>query len=398
MDLVDLLIIARRRWYVVLPMLLLTAAAALLVRASVEIAYRADGSLLLFAPRTPDPSTNPFLGFNNLSIPANVVVEVVDGIEVREKLADEGAAGDYEVGLDPSNPAPLIIVIAEGGKEQAPMTVRRVLQELDDELMRRQEQLGAPKESWITTGIVRLPEDPVEDSGSRTRAFIAVLFLGCAVTGGVTILVNTVLDGRAARRRPAGDEDEPAAGAGPEPSVAPLGDGGQATAPPRIAESPRPRAPATQPPVPALPAAPGEPRRVAAPQGERPEAQEPAPVADGPWRDGSGVPPRPPTVPSRAQPSVQPPRQPQPNPQWHPGVPSQPSPEAKPVPQPQAERRTPPQPQPEPNPQPQPAPPRPGAEPAGEGVGLPIQRRHPYVVTVDDPETVNRDVGEADTR
>ncbi|MGH9151305.1 MAG: hypothetical protein ACRD03_02635, partial [Acidimicrobiales bacterium] len=207
MDLLDLVRIAIRRWYVAVPAVFLVVVAAFAARASVELTYKSTGSLLLFAPRESTVSKNRLLGFNSLAVPAAVSARVVGDAATREKLRDLGASEDYEVGLDPSNPAPLVIAVATGGFEQAPMTVDLVLKEVSADLQQRQEALGAPPETWITTDVVTPPTRPAAETGSRTRTFLSVLVLGMGVAALVTVAVDRIVEGRERRRR--GSVDEP---------------------------------------------------------------------------------------------------------------------------------------------------------------------------------------------
>lgn len=200
MDLFDLTRIAFRRWYFVLPAIALVVAGALSVRSSVEVTYRSTGSILLFAPRVSDSSLNRLLGFNSLIVPAGVVAQVVSLGDTRERLVAQGASEKYEVGLDPVNPAPLVFVTAEGGLEQAPLTITLVLAEVSAELQRRQEALGAPPETWITAEVVAPPQAPVVQTGSQTRSFIGVLVLGLGVTAGLTVGLDALLHRRKLRR------------------------------------------------------------------------------------------------------------------------------------------------------------------------------------------------------
>jgi len=200
MDFLDLLRIAFRRFYVVVPAVALSIFAAMTVSSSVQATYKSTGSILLFAPIDPDVRANRLLGFNSLEVPATITAQVVGDEQTRRRLAEEGASVDYQLGLDPSNPAPLIGVVAEGGREQAPLTVSLVMAEVSAELERRQLALGAPPQTWITTEVVSPPQAPVLQTGSRTRAFIAVLLLGLGATGGLTVVFDLALYRRRLRR------------------------------------------------------------------------------------------------------------------------------------------------------------------------------------------------------
>lgn len=207
MDLIDLLRIGLRRWYVAVPAVLLVLAGSLLARSSVELTYKSTGSLLLFAPREPDASKNRILAFNSLEVPASVAAQVVGDAVTRERVEARGGSKSYELGLDPANPAPLVLVVATGTLDQAQPTVQLVLDEVSADLERRQTALGAPPETWITTEVVTPPTEPEPQNGSRTRAFIAVFLVGLALAAGLTIAVDLLLDRRRRRTGSAADRD-----------------------------------------------------------------------------------------------------------------------------------------------------------------------------------------------
>lgn len=388
MDLVDLVRIGLRRWYVAVPASIVVVLASLVVRSSVDLEYKSTGSLLLFAPREARVAENRLLAFNSLNVPASVSAQVVSSLETKEKLIAQGASGDYEVGLDPSNPAPLVIAVATGSLEQAKRTVELVLAEVDADLERRQVALGAPPETWITTEIVTPPTKPVAQSGARTRAFIAVLMVGMALVAGLTLLVDLVLDRRSGaprlRRRAASTE-----GAGPG---TPAPDAGVAAAPPPTgpvtpppaatpppvpapgpAFAPRPPAPAAPPrsavpptPRPAPPAAASTP---AAPSRSAPPAPRPAPSAPAPPRPAAaGSPPPPAPAPPRPATAAHPPA---------PGAPATAAP-----PPPAAPAAAPP---PAAAPAPAPGAPQPATADRGDGA-IPLRRRHPYLLARHDDD------------
>ena len=270
MDLVDLVRIGLRRWYVAVPAAILVLVASLGVRSSVDLEYKSTGTLLLFAPKEAIVAQNRLLAFNSLNVPASVTAQVVSSLATREKLVAMGASADYEVGLDPTNPAPLVTAVATGGLEQAKRTVELVLAEVDEDLRRRQVALGAPPDTWITTEIVTPPTKPVAQGGARTRAVIAVLMVGMALAAGLTLAVDLVMDRRAGtprrRRRtaphPGIEPDALAPEAGvpsPPVAVAPAvpSPAAEPAVAPRSSLPPAPRSPAPSPPQPVTPPARG---------------------------------------------------------------------------------------------------------------------------------------------
>ncbi|MFP5376699.1 MAG: hypothetical protein ACLGIO_07970 [Acidimicrobiia bacterium] len=381
--------IGLRRWYVAVPAGIIVLLASLVVRSSVALEYKSTGSLLLFAPRDAVVAQNPLLGFNSLHVPASVTAQVVSSLETRERLVARGASENYEVGLDPSNPAPLVIAVAIGGREEARRTVELVLAEVEADLERRQEGLGAPPETWITTEVVTPPTRPIAQAGARTRAFIAAVMVGSALAAGLTLLADLLLSrrGRTSGRREPDATDEPAPEA-PVPAPAgasrPAAVGRQATTAAPVPAPPGPPAPAGGPetssvaPHPAPTPNPSPTRNLTPAPAAR---AEPGPAVPGPAAARPGAPHPAPTAPATV---------PVPPPERVPHVPASltggpPAPARRPAaPAPPPQPATPAASSPPPQPAAAASPGSPTGSPdSGHGV-IPVRRRHPYLVARED--------------
>jgi hypothetical protein len=185
-DLIATLQVMLRRWYVVGPVLLLTGVAVLLVYGAVQPTYEARGTVIMrSAAHTEDPRTgarNQYADYGNLSIPARVVTDALSQETSREQLKQRGVPGDFAVGLDAGSLAPIITVVGTAPTPaEAIETTRAVMVEVDKELTRRQEQLGAPRITFLATEVVAAPTEAVPLNGSRLRAGAGVLVLGLIV-------------------------------------------------------------------------------------------------------------------------------------------------------------------------------------------------------------------------
>lgn len=219
MDLISGAQILLRRWYVTVPGLVLAGVLVFATWTTVSPTYQAIGSLLLHNPPTgQDPTTgrsNPYTNYNNLQIPARVVVDVLNQPTKRAELADEGATGTFELLLDPTGSVPVVTVVSTGGTEQETVrTLELAMNGYDEVLLERQQMLGAPRSTLVTTEVVTAPTRALALQGSRIRAALITGVMAVALTIGLAFAAEGV-----ARRF------------GPARSPAPTGAGGGVTGP-----------------------------------------------------------------------------------------------------------------------------------------------------------------------
>lgn len=206
LDFFTLVGVVRRRWHVVGLGLVLTALLTIGVGSRVEPTYTARGSTVLLLPSTiADPNTgrqNPYLGFGSVQIPASILTEAVSQPQVRAEIASEGGTAEYEVVLDPSTPAPLIVVVTTGeDAEEVLRTVGLVMDRLSQELVLRQEAVEAPAATWLTLDPLAQPDEASPQLGSKMRAQAVTLALGFAASVTVAVLIDSIAARRAEVRR-----------------------------------------------------------------------------------------------------------------------------------------------------------------------------------------------------
>jgi hypothetical protein len=193
------------RWYVLVPALLATGVAALGVMSAVAPAYEVQGSVVLLAPSTNQPDTNPTRGNPYLGLSLEVVADVLTNVTMSEtsveRLKAKGATAEYEVGTGlEGSPTPILNVTATSPDEQTALrTAEMVTANIRAELARRQRAQGAPRQSWITAATVTRPDRATKMLGSKIRVLVAVLVLGLSATIGLTFLAESIAEGR--RRR-----------------------------------------------------------------------------------------------------------------------------------------------------------------------------------------------------
>jgi hypothetical protein len=225
-DFLESLKIVARQWRLVVPCLLLTVTSTIFVGSRVEPTYHTAGTMLLFFPKLlEDPETgetNSYISFGNLTVMANVLIDVLNQEAPRQRIAEGGAGATYELGLDPTTPTPLITVTATGGEADVVPTVKAVMDAINEELGRRQEEAGAPPVTWITAQPVTVPEQAVPQYGSRVRAagVVAAVLLAATVT--LAFLADNLAQRRSklkqARAVTRLDDLQPPAGPALEPS------------------------------------------------------------------------------------------------------------------------------------------------------------------------------------
>jgi hypothetical protein len=215
-DLIATLQVLLRRWYVVVPALVLTAIAVGLVYVSVQPTYQASGSVILRGPEQNQDETtgkrNQYADYGNLTIPARVVSDALSQATYQERLEQAGMPGTYTVGMDAGSMAPILTVVGVADTPaDAIMTAQTVMTAADRELLRRQQNLGAPTQTFLTTEVVAAPTEAEALNGSRLRAAAGVLVIGMIITLALAFITETTARRRAARSRAAGGEPAPTA-------------------------------------------------------------------------------------------------------------------------------------------------------------------------------------------
>jgi hypothetical protein len=204
-DLIATLQVMLRRWYVVVPAVLLSAIAVGLVYVSIQPTYQATGSMILRGPeQNQDPKSdkrNQYADYGNLTIPAKVIADALSQRTYAESLERAGMPGTYTIGMDAGSMAPILTVVGVADTPaEAIVTTRTVMTAADRELLRRQQNLGAPSVTFLTTEVVATPTEAEPLNGDRLRAAAAVLAIGMIMT-----LVQAVAKRRARRHEDARD-------------------------------------------------------------------------------------------------------------------------------------------------------------------------------------------------
>ena len=204
MDFFVALRLIARRWYVVASALVITVVVAFTVMQSVAPSYRAEGSVLLYAPSAGDEEgeeVNPFRSFDSsTSVLAAVMIQVMNDPAVRNSVGLAGGRPDYEVGLA-SDGTPVIVMRGTDTDESVAIeTVNLATDALQEELDRRQGDAGAPDEIRIRAIVLTDPDSADLLVGDRIRAFIVVLAIGVAASISSAFLAESLSQSSSRRR------------------------------------------------------------------------------------------------------------------------------------------------------------------------------------------------------
>ena len=212
MDLLTTLRIIARQWYVVASGLVLTAVAAFAVFQSVDPTYEARGTALVVSPLSADAeasaaSQNPFTRFDSsTSAFAGVATMLMDDIQVRESLGEQGILPDYQI-FQLSQSVPLLTVVVQDKDEERTLeSTIAVLNAINEELDRRQAAAGAPEESRIRSIVVTEPNRTVRLVTDSMRAALLTVVVGIAASISLAFLAEGYTKNRARRR----EAEEPA--------------------------------------------------------------------------------------------------------------------------------------------------------------------------------------------
>lgn len=192
-----------RRWYVAVPVFLLVVAAAGLIAVMTPHDYESTGTVVLSEP---DPKTalehhtlghdqvaNPLLGFaDSLATDSQLLIQSLNSPGAAQQLAASGGTATYTAS-DGDLDGPFIVVTADSPTPaHVTSTVTLAMRYVRDQLLRRQQALGAPASSYIVVKDVVAPTQPAAKHGGRSRyvggtAIMALAASLCAVFAVETI-------------------------------------------------------------------------------------------------------------------------------------------------------------------------------------------------------------------
>lgn len=210
MDLWDLTKVLFRRWYIALPVLLASLAVVMYMASTVKPDYVAKGYLQLIPPSgaaqtnpaNPHPR-NPWIDLGLGSLANAAVVKVVDPA-VLVHLVEEGYADSVVVTMPTQSP--LLYIEAVGSTpQQATLTVRQIIKELNKDVVAEQARYGVLAEDTITTLTLNDGATPEEKTSKVKRVVAVSAGIGLLITTVGTILVDNLLRRRSRRRSPGPD-------------------------------------------------------------------------------------------------------------------------------------------------------------------------------------------------
>jgi hypothetical protein len=164
----------------------------------------ADSVQVLFLGSAHQPGekalTNPFLEMGSTLVStADVIGLRVSTAQTAQTLADEGATSDYEVALDQSTPAPVLLVTTKDADPgRARRTSQALVEKIQSILQALQLQAGAPPSTWVTSTVISSLPKPAR---KLTQSIRPAIVAGAGVFT-LTMFVLFLLEGRS-RRRPA---------------------------------------------------------------------------------------------------------------------------------------------------------------------------------------------------
>jgi hypothetical protein len=191
--------------------------------------YRSTGSITFLPPPAVDEnatpaelqaSQNPYARYGDLSIVVDIIRRIMVSETNNATLISRGLKGTYTVGANLAfDRSPVVEVVAESPTaEQAKADALLVMGDVDQQLMKLQNQVGTDPKYQITTAVVVTPTRATRLLTSTIRRAISVLALV-----GALILIGAVLADIPSRRRRADQAADE-----------------QRSAPPRAVERPAP--------------------------------------------------------------------------------------------------------------------------------------------------------------
>ncbi|XVU29470.1 hypothetical protein ACQPZJ_21070 [Actinoplanes sp. CA-054009] len=209
MDFWDLTKLMIRRWYVSVTLLLVTIAATGYAATEIKPDYAITSYVQLIPPTVAsDPNKvisvqNPWLalGLSSLSNAATVATQDQTFLDALKKK-DETAS--FEITISDKNPVAIIAVVAPT-LEEAQSATTEVTTQYEKSVVSLQKQYNVKKADMITAYRLDKGENLKRPGGKVKRAVVVIFAIGILFTGGVTILIDSIL--RRRKRRKNGDAD-----------------------------------------------------------------------------------------------------------------------------------------------------------------------------------------------
>ena len=201
MSYLETVFVVLRRWRVSIPAFGLSICLAAATYAFSPARYEDSAQvLLLSSSQLPGQkyASNPYLGMSStLVATADVLRLRAASPETVDRLAQRGATADYEVVLDTSTAAPVLLVTTRDDKAgTARTTLRAVIAELGSSLEALQARSGAPRATWLSTMTLTTLSEPKRLINDEVRPAVTV----GAVSLALSLFVLFLSEGR--RRRP----------------------------------------------------------------------------------------------------------------------------------------------------------------------------------------------------
>ncbi|WP_461106671.1 YveK family protein [Tessaracoccus terricola] len=213
MDLGSALRVLLRRWLIVLIGIVLTLGACGYLYRTAEPQYQASGSMLMLLPnnaRGPENVGSPFLYLpNGLNVLARLVTGATSSREFRQEMGAQGLNSSFQVGVD--NQTPIITMTVQGPDPENVIRTRDwLIDALNDELLRVQQEEGTPPLQTAHTRVYGNEDVPMQLGGDWTRSVLAALAAGGLATliaaFGIDRLLALRKDRRARRKLAAGTD------------------------------------------------------------------------------------------------------------------------------------------------------------------------------------------------
>jgi hypothetical protein len=189
----------KRRWYVLVLGLMMTGALAVGATVVTPSAYTARGLVLLLPPT--HKGDNPYLGLENLELPARVLATYFTSQPAQEQIKERSPKAEVAVSIDQSTQGPVIAIDVRDTTARNTLDVLDfVAGEMPVVLNRLQSDVGVRENIAVKSMPLTMDTKAVPDYKSVTRILIAVCLAGIAATAGGTYALDGLLVRRAATR------------------------------------------------------------------------------------------------------------------------------------------------------------------------------------------------------
>lgn len=191
-----------RRWYFLVLGLIMTLVLCFQVQQNTPEKFKAQASLVLMpSAHSVGADGNPYLNLGGMGEALDILTRRLSAEDIRHKIAEDFSNATYTAETDRGTSGAILLVTATApNPEESLGTMRAVMDQAPLLLENMQGALNVPEESRISTMTLLVDTRATPESKARTQILLVAAAGGVGLTLVLTVLLDSLLKSRKARR------------------------------------------------------------------------------------------------------------------------------------------------------------------------------------------------------